>query len=94
MIGHRCTARMIRRVIAQPRPIPTYFRHSTQDEGNVMNMYRLALGITIGLTLTAATGWAADSPKEKKIRSEFACSSVPSTFDTNGDGTPGPSTSV
>jgi hypothetical protein len=51
-----------------------------------MHMYRLALGITIGLTLTVATGFADDNPKEKKIRSEFACSSVPSTFDNNGDG--------
>jgi len=51
-----------------------------------MHMYRLALGITIGLTLTAATGFADDNPKEKKIRSEFACGFVPSTFDNNGDG--------
>ena len=51
-----------------------------------MHMYRLALGITIGLMVTVATGWAADSPKENKIHSTFACSFVPSTFDNNGDG--------
>ena len=54
-----------------------------------MHMYRLALGITGGLMLTVATGWAADNPKEKKINSTFACSAVPSTFDSNGDGIPG-----
>ena len=51
-----------------------------------MNMSRLALVITIGLTLTVATGFADDNPKEHKIRSTFACSFVPSTFDNNGDG--------
>jgi hypothetical protein len=51
-----------------------------------MRVYRLAVGITVGLMLTVATVWAADGPKAKTIRSEFACSSVPSTFDNNGDG--------
>ena len=53
-----------------------------------MRVYRLALGTTIGLMLTVATGWADDSPRQKKIDTSFACSFVPSTFDNNGDGMP------
>ena len=51
-----------------------------------MRVYRLALGITIGLMLIVTIGWAGDSSRQKEIRSSFACSSVPSTFDFNGDG--------
>ena len=51
-----------------------------------MHFYKLAMCMTAAVTLTAATGFADDNPKEKKIRSTFACSFVPSTFDNNGDG--------
>ena len=51
-----------------------------------MHSYKLAMCMTAAVTLTAATGFADDNPKEKKIRSTFACSFVPSTFDNNGDG--------
>jgi len=53
-----------------------------------MRVNKLTMGITIGLMLTVATGWAQDGSKEKKINSSFSCSSVPSTFDYNGDGIP------
>ncbi len=51
-----------------------------------MHFYKLAMCMTAAVTLTAATAWAGDAPKENKIHSKFACSFVPSTFDNNGDG--------
>jgi hypothetical protein len=51
-----------------------------------MRMYKLALGITVGLMLTAATGWADHGPKT--IHGSFACSISPSNFDPSNDGTP------
>ena len=75
---------MARRIPTSPH-ISTNTQHNY--EGNDMQIYRLAAGMTVvGLMLTVTTGWAGDSPREKKIQTSFACSAVPSTFDYNGDG--------
>jgi hypothetical protein len=61
----------------------------TEQENLIMRMYKDVVGVTIGLILTAAAGWAGDSPKEKKIHGTFAGSFSPSTIDFNNDNSPG-----
>lgn len=54
-----------------------------------MTLHRIAVGITLGLMLTVATGWADDDRshgKQIRIKGSFAGSFSPSAFDFNSDG--------
>jgi len=53
-----------------------------------MSMHKLAVRITLGLILTAATSWADGNSHGKQIRvkGSFAGSFSPSAFDVNNDG--------